>query len=289
MGSEDIQKIPAVVTLNVGGHFFTTRLSTLKKDQDSMLASMFSGRFNLDVDSEGRFFIDRDGTYFGFLLNYLRDPSQLPPASVAMQVYREAQYYRIEGLMAMLECYPAVIPIGRLDEQKAAFGEDYYMWKQTILETVRQKYGDILRYSLGQDCMVTCVRYISKEDFLTATSDCKHTISTQHVGTTGVQEQEFYQHNFFCSDEGGRLGFFIGPEIPMVDFIIAEKEIKDVRLFTSVLEKDLRHEGFCVSGRSSHTWKCSRCDIKGYLHQMAFRWSFLHGPQAHNHYGVQDQ
>ncbi|EDO30354.1 predicted protein, partial [Nematostella vectensis] len=67
-----------VVTLNVGGHFFTTRLSTLTKDQDSMLASMFSGRFNLDVDSEGRFFIDRDGTYFVFLLNYLRDPSQLP-------------------------------------------------------------------------------------------------------------------------------------------------------------------------------------------------------------------
>jgi hypothetical protein len=34
---------------------------------------MFSGRFELKKDSDGRCFIDRDGTHFKYILNYLRD------------------------------------------------------------------------------------------------------------------------------------------------------------------------------------------------------------------------
>ena len=51
-----------------------------------MLASMFSGRLdvvkgtfhsnslilNLETDRHGYYLIDRDGKYFGFILNYLR-------------------------------------------------------------------------------------------------------------------------------------------------------------------------------------------------------------------------
>ena len=75
-----------MIPLNVGGYSFVTTLSTLTKDEDSMLAAMFSGRHELDTDSEGRYFIDRDGTYFKYILNYLRDRKQLPSAELALEV-----------------------------------------------------------------------------------------------------------------------------------------------------------------------------------------------------------
>ncbi|XP_035522585.1 BTB/POZ domain-containing protein KCTD7-like [Morone saxatilis] len=59
------QEFPEVISLNVGGTYFTTRLSTLRRFEDTMLAAMFSGRHYIPRDADGRYFIDRDGTYFG--------------------------------------------------------------------------------------------------------------------------------------------------------------------------------------------------------------------------------
>ena len=61
------------VKVNVGGTRYETTLSTLQKYPDSMLGTMFSGRHELHVDDDGHVFIDRDGKYFGDVLNYLRD------------------------------------------------------------------------------------------------------------------------------------------------------------------------------------------------------------------------
>lgn len=90
--------IPEVVDLNVGGRFFTTRLRTLRRDSESMLAAMFSGRHTPDKDSQGRFFIDRDPTHFHHILNYLRH-EKLPPALLAVEVLDEAEYYQVQGLI----------------------------------------------------------------------------------------------------------------------------------------------------------------------------------------------
>lgn len=60
-------QFPEVVPLNVGGMYFTTRLSTLRRCEDTMLAAMFSGRHYIPTDAQGRYFIDRDGTYFGYV------------------------------------------------------------------------------------------------------------------------------------------------------------------------------------------------------------------------------
>ena len=38
-----------------------------------MLAAMFSGKFETKPSEDGAFFIDRDGTHFRFILNYLRN------------------------------------------------------------------------------------------------------------------------------------------------------------------------------------------------------------------------
>ncbi|XP_043859028.1 BTB/POZ domain-containing protein KCTD7 isoform X2 [Dromiciops gliroides] len=96
------QEFPEVVPLNIGGMYFTTRLSTLRRYEDTMLAAMFSGRHYIPTDAEGRYFIDRDGTHFGDVLNFLRS-GDLPPRDRVRAVYKEAQYYAIGPLLEQLE------------------------------------------------------------------------------------------------------------------------------------------------------------------------------------------
>ena len=91
-------QFPSVIELNVGGTYFTTRLSTLTKDKDSMLAAMFSGRHRVEQDSLGRYFIDRDGKLFHHVLTYLRH-DKLPPPDLAVDVLEEAEYYQVTGLI----------------------------------------------------------------------------------------------------------------------------------------------------------------------------------------------
>ncbi|XP_076017445.1 BTB/POZ domain-containing protein KCTD7 isoform X4 [Genypterus blacodes] len=96
------QEFPEVIALNVGGSYFTTRLSTLRRCEDTMLAAMFSGRHYIPRDTDGRFFIDRDGAYFGDILNFLRE-GELPHRDRVRAVHKEAQYYSIGPLLDSLE------------------------------------------------------------------------------------------------------------------------------------------------------------------------------------------
>uniref|UniRef100_A0A8C1H048 BTB/POZ domain-containing protein KCTD7 n=1 Tax=Cyprinus carpio TaxID=7962 RepID=A0A8C1H048_CYPCA len=96
------EEFPEVIPLNVGGTYFTTRLSTLRRYEDTMLAAMFSGRHHIPRDAEGRYFIDRDGAYFGDILNFLRE-GELPRRDHVRAVHREAQYYAIGPLLESLE------------------------------------------------------------------------------------------------------------------------------------------------------------------------------------------
>ncbi|XP_029304739.1 BTB/POZ domain-containing protein KCTD7 [Cottoperca gobio] len=96
------QEFPEVISLNVGGTYFTTRLSTLRRYEDTMLAAMFSGRHYIPRDAEGRYFIDRDGTYFGDILNFLRE-GELPHRERVRAVHREAQYYALGPLLDSLD------------------------------------------------------------------------------------------------------------------------------------------------------------------------------------------
>jgi len=68
-------KIPSGrVLLDVGGFKFSTTMETLTKVPDSFLGRMFSGRFPIKMNDDGRILIDRDGTYFHLILLFLRDP-----------------------------------------------------------------------------------------------------------------------------------------------------------------------------------------------------------------------
>lgn len=99
------QGIPSIVKLNIGGHYFTTSLQTLTKDPDSMLAVMFAGKFEMKPCEDGAFFIDRDGTHFRFILNYLRSGKLTLPegATFLKELAEEAEFYQIQGLLDKLK------------------------------------------------------------------------------------------------------------------------------------------------------------------------------------------
>ena len=91
----------STVKLNVGGHYFTTSLQTLTKDPKSMLAAMFSGKFDTKPAEDGAFFIDRDGTHFRFILHYLRIGKLTLPegATFLNELEEEAKFYQIQGII----------------------------------------------------------------------------------------------------------------------------------------------------------------------------------------------
>lgn len=87
-----------VFELNDGGRLFTTTRSTLCKHSSSMLAAMCSGDMQpAQQDSQGRFFIDRNGDRFAVILSYLRqEPIEFPPVGIQRQaLLAEAQFYQV--------------------------------------------------------------------------------------------------------------------------------------------------------------------------------------------------
>lgn len=120
-----------VVQLNVGGHLFSTTLGSLRKHQDSKLAELFGSAAKVCTDAQGRFFIDRDGSHFGAVLEFLRS-ERLPTENIRevwahltltpnkqtrallnhfitcvwAQVYKEAVHYDIKPLIKGLQETP---------------------------------------------------------------------------------------------------------------------------------------------------------------------------------------
>ncbi|XP_069615457.1 BTB/POZ domain-containing protein KCTD14 [Ranitomeya imitator] len=101
-----LQGMSPVVQLNIGGDIYTTTVGTLKKYQESKLFEMFNGLPKLRTDVEGRYFIDREGKYFRYILDYLR--SGQVPTEYIHEVYKEALFYEIESLVKKLEETPQI-------------------------------------------------------------------------------------------------------------------------------------------------------------------------------------
>lgn len=105
---KDVHKFNEKIKLDVGGILFTASQATLCRVPDSMLAVMFSGRHALIASDDGSYFIDRDGTQFRHILNYLRSGAVSLPADPAAQeeLAVEADYYGITELARAVRAPP---------------------------------------------------------------------------------------------------------------------------------------------------------------------------------------
>ncbi|XP_043913573.1 BTB/POZ domain-containing protein KCTD12-like [Protopterus annectens] len=104
--SAEEHAFPEIIELNVGGQVYITRYSTLVSIPGSLLWEMFSQKKvkALARDSKGRFFVDRDGFLFRYILDYMRDqqlvlPDHFPERS---RLLREADYFILPELVKLL-------------------------------------------------------------------------------------------------------------------------------------------------------------------------------------------
>ncbi|XP_005147708.1 potassium channel regulatory protein [Melopsittacus undulatus] len=93
-----------VVVLSVGGVRFVTRAATLQQFPESRLARMLS-----DDDQEfklvnGEFFVDRDGTLFSYIMDFLRTLQVSLPTDFSdyQRLQREAEFYGLYTLADLL-------------------------------------------------------------------------------------------------------------------------------------------------------------------------------------------
>ncbi|CEM10785.1 unnamed protein product [Vitrella brassicaformis CCMP3155] len=97
----DVARVPAplfrggLVKLNVGGKRFVTTEGTLQQGSPSFFDGILTGRLLLPQDEEGFLFIDRNGRYFEYILDYLRSGTWDVPSSLDRHVKRECRFYSL--------------------------------------------------------------------------------------------------------------------------------------------------------------------------------------------------
>uniref|UniRef100_A0A3P9IYL4 Potassium channel tetramerization domain containing 17 n=1 Tax=Oryzias latipes TaxID=8090 RepID=A0A3P9IYL4_ORYLA len=93
------------VRLNVGGTVFLTTRQTLLKEQTSFLYRLCQQQdLHSDTDETGAYVIDRDPTYFGPILNYLRHGKLVYNKELAEEgVLEEAEFYNIAPLIKLIK------------------------------------------------------------------------------------------------------------------------------------------------------------------------------------------
>ncbi|KAK6191314.1 hypothetical protein SNE40_003037 [Patella caerulea] len=123
---------PPIIPLNVGGVTYMTRLSTLLRYPDSMLAAMFSGRYQIDLDKDNNFFLDSNGAIFGHILEYLRHGT-LPPYDMCTLVHRDAMYYGLVELAEQLSLKPEMATIAVREAHRGQF-PNYQHVKETVIK-----------------------------------------------------------------------------------------------------------------------------------------------------------
>ena len=110
-----------IIHLNVGGHKLTTKRSTLCQVEGSLLASMFSGRWedSLERDQDGAIFFDFNPQYFVVILDYLRAKKIATPEHPApLPKVAEDQAESFNNLLEYLGLSDEIVPAEKVPSEK---------------------------------------------------------------------------------------------------------------------------------------------------------------------------
>ena len=112
-----------------------------------MLHAMFSGRFDTKPGEDGSYFIDRDGTHFRHILNYLRTGKLVLPDDkvVRKELLNEAEFYQIDGILDELKAKPFKDSAILSSEQR----ETLVDWLKHTRESLSDDY--VLLYRASRD------------------------------------------------------------------------------------------------------------------------------------------
>ena len=126
--NEEKQKMKAfavsdddIIPLNVGGKKFTTTRSTLCQVEGSLLATMFSGRWEDAVkrDQDGAVFFDFNPQYFGYILDYLRAKRIATPGKPApLPKVPQDQAKNFDNLVEYLGLSSEIVPTETVPSEK---------------------------------------------------------------------------------------------------------------------------------------------------------------------------
>ncbi|XP_073448589.1 BTB/POZ domain-containing protein KCTD17 [Aquarana catesbeiana] len=111
------------VRLNVGGTVFLTTKQTLCQEPNSFLCRLCQESLLLsETDETGAFLIDRDPTYFGAILRYLRYGKLVIDKNVSIEgVLEEAEFYNIASLVKIIH--------ERMDEIEASKSQPKHVYR----------------------------------------------------------------------------------------------------------------------------------------------------------------
>merc|ERR1712129_682083 len=82
-----------------------TSITTLAAHTDSILNKMFNGLFSLKPCNDGSYFIDRNGKYFEYILEFLRTSKLNVPQDIILidNLLSEAEYYQLKSMQKQLQ------------------------------------------------------------------------------------------------------------------------------------------------------------------------------------------
>ena len=106
---EDLKEMnDQIVELDIGGTRFKTTICTLRKVPHTLFDTIFEKKFeDIEKQADGSIYIDRDGTNFSHILNFLRHPDEtilLPKEEfIRHSLLKEAEYYKIDALIDFLD------------------------------------------------------------------------------------------------------------------------------------------------------------------------------------------
>ena len=110
-----------IIHLNVGGHKLTTKRSTLCQVEGSLLASMFSGRWedSLERDQDGAIFFDFNPQHFVVILDYLRAKKIATPENpVPLPKVPDDQAKSFNNLLEYLGLSDEIVPTEKVPSEK---------------------------------------------------------------------------------------------------------------------------------------------------------------------------